>query len=233
MSLKTELTDEISEILKGRWEKREGQQVPEAEDVQLGNHAVKLDATVLYADINDSTGLVKGYKDWFAAEVYKSFLLAACRVIRSEGGTITAFDGDRVMAVFIGGQKNTSAARASLKLNYVVSKILNPSVKSQYPSTAFQLRQAVGIDSSPLFIARTGIRGANDLVWVGRSANYAAKLAGMNDGNFSTFITEAVYKRLNESAKNGGSPTRSMWTKDIWAETGLTIYKSSWWWDVS
>jgi class 3 adenylate cyclase len=232
MPSKDELKAEILKILKGKWERRDGQQVPEAEKIQLGNHAVSLEGTVLYADINDSTDLVNEYKDWFAAEVYKSYLLATCRIIRDDGGTITAFDGDRVMAVYIGKNKNTSAVRSALKINYAVKKIINPAIKAAYPDTAFQLRQAVGIDSSSLFVARTGVRGDNDLVWVGRAANYAAKLSGLGEDRYSAFITEQVYKRLNESAKMGGSPSRLMWEKDIWDETGITIYKSNWWWQI-
>src|SRR5436305_868835 len=82
--------------------------------------AVELDATVLYADLADSTGLVQGYKDWFAAEVYKTYLMAASELIKNNDGTITAFDGDRVMGVFIGGSKNSSAARCALQINHFV-----------------------------------------------------------------------------------------------------------------
>ena len=230
---KAELSTDIAKIFKSKWEKRAGLQVPEAEDIQLGNHAVTLDGTVLYADIDDSTGLVDGYKDFFAAEVYKSYLLAVCRIIRDEGGTVTAFDGDRVMAVFIGTRKNSSATKAALKINYAVKRLINPAIKAQYPNTAFQLKQAVGIDSSALFVARTGIRGANDLVWVGRAANYAAKLCALDDEDNSTFITEAVYSRLSDTTKIGGSPPKSMWVEAIWPETGMNIYKSTWWWEFN
>ena len=48
--------------------------MPDADDLPLKNLAVELDATVLYADLASSTKMVKGYKDWFAAEVYKSYL---------------------------------------------------------------------------------------------------------------------------------------------------------------
>jgi hypothetical protein len=92
----------IDEILTHTWEERKGIKIPNSEDVQLGNHAVNLDGTVLYADLVDSTGLVRGYKNWFAAEIYKMYLMVASELIRNNGGYITAFDGDRVMAVFIG-----------------------------------------------------------------------------------------------------------------------------------
>lgn len=108
-------------------------------------------------------------KDWFAAEVYKSFLHCASIIIRDQGGEITAFDGDRVMAVFIGDNKRTSAAKSALKINYAVTPIINPEIKDKYSDIAYTMRHAVGIDISKVFIARTGVRGANDLVWVGRA----------------------------------------------------------------
>jgi len=146
MSLLVEISDEIQSILDTDWGYRDGNVVPEAEDVQLGNDAVLLDGTVLYADLAKSTHLVKGFKNWFAAEVYKSYLVCACKIIRNNNGEITAFDGDRVMAVFIGDSKNTSAAKTALQINYAVQQVINPKVKEVYPETNYQLRQAVGID---------------------------------------------------------------------------------------
>ena len=44
-----------------------------------------------------------------AAEVYKSYMACAVRIIKDEDGSITAYDGDRVMGIFIGNVKNTTA----------------------------------------------------------------------------------------------------------------------------
>jgi len=73
---------------------------------------VKLDATVLYADMSGSTKLVDAFTSpKFPAEVYKCYLSCAAKIIKAGGGSITAYDGDRVMAVFLGDSKNSSAAR--------------------------------------------------------------------------------------------------------------------------
>lgn len=221
---------EIEQIFKTEWNRREGREVPEADSVQLGNDAIELDGTVLYADMADSTGLVMGYKDWFAAEVYKAYLRGACEIIKNNGGVITAFDGDRVMAVFIGDGKNTFAAKTALQINYLSLNMINPFLKEKYPKSAFQLNQAVGIDTSKLFVARTGVRGANDLVWVGRSANYAAKLCALRVGVYSSFITEEAFNQLHESSKLGGEPKQMMWEKIHWAERGISVYRSHWQW---
>ena len=80
----------------------------------------------------------------------------------------------------------------------------------------------VGIDSSDLFVARTGVRGANDLVWVGRAANYAAKLATLPD-SYPTYITQEVYGGMLEIGRTTSG--RSMWDAVRW-ET-LTIEPST------
>lgn len=230
MALGNDLKSEVSKILKDSWSERAGRVVPESEHVKLGNDAVTLEATVLYADLDESTRLADNYKPQFAAKIYKSFLATAARIIRSEGGSITSFDGDRIMAVFIGQSKNTVAARAALKVNYVAKKIINPAIKSQYPRTDFQIKHVVGVDTSALFVARTGIRGANDLVWVGRAANYAAKLSSRSGP--ATQITADVFNLLKKSSKIG-SDGRNMWQySQAWQIHGKQIYGSDWTWSV-
>ena len=232
MGLLEDIRGEVAAIFAAAWQRRAGRVVPETENVRLGNDAVTLDATVLYADLAKSTALVDEYKDQFAAEIYKSYLVSACRVIRSEHGELVAFDGDRVMAVYFGDGKNSSAARAALKINWTVKNVINPAIKKQYPNTSYTVAHAVGIDTGKLFVARTGIRGSNDLVWVGRAANHAAKLCDLREVGYSSYITDGVYGMLNDAAKYGGSPRQDMWEKRAWTATGRTVYRSSFWWQL-
>jgi class 3 adenylate cyclase len=229
------LTDELAAYAKAThdeaWARRDGQKVPETPDLSLANDGVDLDATVLYADLSDSTGLVRGYKDWFAAAVYKNFLYCASKVIRARGGTITAFDGDRVMGVFIDGSKNSNAVKAALQIRWAVDNILKPAIAAKYPTNTFVLKHKVGIDTSKLLVARTGIRGSNDLVWVGNAANNAAKLASLDEG-YTTYITASSYKMLHDWAKVGGKPERSMWTELPGTHFGLKVYGSGWRWSI-
>jgi class 3 adenylate cyclase len=179
VGLKADLEKEVTAVFKAKWDEREGNVVPDDYSLTLANDAVKLDATVLYADLADSTKMVAGHAAFFAAEMYKTFLHCAAKIIRSEDGVVTAYDGDRVMAVYIGELKNTRAVRSALKINAAVLNIINPSQQAIYTKSAFTLKHVVGVDTSQLFVAKTGVRGANDLVWVGRAANYAAKLSSL------------------------------------------------------
>lgn len=227
LALTEDLTQEIKNIFATSWQERDGQKVPEAEDVKLGNDAVKLQATVLYADLAESTSLVDGYKAWFAAEVYKSYLHCASKIIRAEGGIITAFDGDRVMAVFIGDLRNTAASRSALKINHAVVKIINPAIQAKF-STPYVAKHSVGVDTGTLFVARTGIRGSNDLVWVGRAANYAAKLCSLREANYASYITVDVYNGMADVVKV--SSNRSMSEQTTWPEKKISVYRSGWMW---
>ena len=230
MGLGDDLKSEVRKILKENWSKRAGQVVPESDDLKLGNDAVTLEGTVLYADLDDSTKLVDTMKPWFAAEIYRCYLVCAARIIRSEGGEITSYDGDRIMAVFIGKLKNSNAARTALKINFAVQKIINPAIRKHNPNDNYSINHVVGIDTSSLFVARTGIRGANDLVWVGRAANYAAKLSARSGP--STQITSDVYDRLSKDSKTSESG-QNMWTSTTAAEIGIKrIYTSTWYWGV-
>jgi class 3 adenylate cyclase len=226
----SEIIDEVKAILRGTWKRTNGRTVPDTEELTLtGNHGIEISGAVLYADMTDSTALVDRFRDEFAAEIYKAYLLSACRVIRNSGGEITAFDGDRVMAVFVGDGKNSKAAKCALHMNFMVKEV-NKAIVAQYPNSTFALSHCVGIDTSQLLVARTGIRQYNDLVWVGPAANYAAKLSAMNEPGYPTFIMERVYKLLNETSKYGGSPRKDMWEKRTWTQTGQTIYRSGWSW---
>ena len=108
MALTDDLDLEINGILAQPWSVRDGSVVPETDSVLLAGVAVKLDATMLYADLVDSTALAI-YDRRVAARVFRSFLSCCSRVIRERDGYVRSFDGDRVMAVFVGDFKNTSA----------------------------------------------------------------------------------------------------------------------------
>jgi class 3 adenylate cyclase len=233
MALIDELKSEVKRIFATNWDERDGRVVPEPKDLSLDNQSVKFDrATVLYADLRGSTSLVDTKAYWFSAEVYRTYLYCAARLIRAEGGVITAYDGDRVMALFIGDFQSTSAARCALKINDAVTNIINPTLKAQYPSSSYQVQHVIGIDTSPIHAARIGVRGGNDLVWVGRAANYAAKLANLN-GNRITWITEAVFGKLSKEAKYSSPGGTLMWDQCKWTDMGrITIYGSNWRWTL-
>jgi hypothetical protein len=66
----TDIVSEVQGILRAVWQLDSARTVPELERLRLrGNHGVRIDGTVLYADMTDSTKLVDGFKAELAAEL--------------------------------------------------------------------------------------------------------------------------------------------------------------------
>ncbi len=235
MTLVDALDQQVSSILSQSGLVVDGRSVPSTEDVGLAAGGTKLDATVLYADLSESSKLATEFHQKTAARVIRSFLYCMSRLIAEHQGTVTSFDGDRVMGVFIGDAKNTQAATCGLKMNYAVSKIIGPKVEAHFASLreeGFQISHCVGIDSSSVLAIRAGQRGSNDIVWVGRAPNLAAKLSELREDPFRTYISGEVFDVMNESAKFGGTPQQLMWRERSYQFVGepITVHSSSWTW---
>lgn len=235
MALSDDLSSDVQDILDIPWNQRHGNVVPTSSSVVLAGGAIELQATFLYADLANSSRLAKILDRRIAAKVMKAFLATTARLVRHNGGTIVSFDGDRILGVFIGGSKNSSAAKCALQINYAVTKVIRPRFKKKYSwsdGRALWISHGAGIDTGAVLVVRAGARGDNDLIWVGRAPNLAAKLSDVRDRPHSTFITAAVYDSLNNSSKFSSDGRKNMWDKrhrDFLGDA-ITVYRSSWYW---
>lgn len=235
MALSDDLANDVQGIINKHWSTRTGQKVPSSTDVALAGGAVELDATFLYADMAHSSKMAKELDRRIAAKILKSFLATTARLVRYHAGTIVSFDGDRILGVFMGNSKNTSAATCALQIKYTVQQIIRPKFEAKYGSVknaSFTIGHGVGVDSGTVLAVRAGARGDNDLIWIGRAPNFAAKLSDLRESPHHTFITATVYNQLNESAKYGGTDKRDMWERRTWKflDESITVYRSSWHW---
>ena len=225
MTLRNNLNSQVRQILREQWSINPSRGAPNLDDLNLNNDGVTINATVLYADLDESTKLVDQHEEVFAAQMYKTYLACAARIVSSEQGTITAYDGDRIMAVYTGRRTAHRAVRTALKISYAVREIINPAIREIKPNSQFVMKQACGVDHSKLLVTRTGPRSANDLVWVGRAANHAAKLSSREAP--ATHITSTVFGQLPEDLKVSKSG-QTIWTQKTAPEIGnRRIYTST------
>jgi len=91
VGLKADMEKEVADVFAGKWQERDGNVVPEDDSLTLSNDAVKIEATVLYADLADSTKLVDGNAAFFE-DLHDLF-------IAERAPCILAFDqlGDRAL----------------------------------------------------------------------------------------------------------------------------------------
>lgn len=233
MGLAENVDAEVCGTLSKEWNIRNGLVVPVSSDIALAGGGVRLDAAILYADLAGSTKLVMSLDKRVTARLFKSFLGASSRIIRHFGGEIRSFDGDRVMGIFLGDNKESVATKVALKINALVLDVLRPRFKAKYDVFAngtHTIAHCCGVDTSEVLVVRAGVRNDNDLTWIGRAPNVAAKLSNIRNASVQTFITSTVLARLDSPSRF--SKGTDMWKAYTWNEVeGISsVYGSSYKW---
>lgn len=215
MSWVETLTNEVEEVLDIDWDPRDGNVVPESEDLTLTEEAVKINATFLYADLAGSSKIARICPWGTTAKIIKAYLNICIRLIRSYEGEVRSFDGDRVMGVFIGSYKNTNATKCAKEIDWVVENILNPKTQDKFKSVKennIHIKHCIGIDTGQAVAVRTGIRDNNDLIWIGRAPSLAAKLSDIRNYPYALYVTKACYDKIDDNDK-----------QTTWESTTVTI----------
>jgi class 3 adenylate cyclase len=231
MALVDDISKDVDGVLSEPWALRDGEVVPATANVALAGGGVKLDATMLYADLADSTEIAM-WDRRVAARLCKAFLACSSRLIRAQGGEVRSCDGDRVMDVFLGNTKNTSAAKCALEVNWTFLKVIKPKFEANYESLrdgTHKLAHCTGVDTSEVLVVRAGIRNNNDLIWIGSAPNVAAKMSAFREAPYFSFITGAVYDKLADEAKLSNGT--NMWEERSWKAGPIQrVFRSSWTW---
>ncbi len=240
MTLKEEVDAAVGDLAKA-WsvvtQQSGSTNVPDT-DTLVGTTAKKISATYLYTDIRNSSGLIKVSPAGTVASVMAAFLKVSVRIIRHYDGHIRSFDGDRVMGVFTGPDKQSRAATAALKINYAVRKVLDEKIQSQFGSiqrSDWSLRQMTGIATGDALLVKVGIRNNADILSAGIAPNLAAKLSDLrlSNGSIATAIGKATYESLGDSAKF--SKGVNMWAGPFSIDMGggsYSYYTSTYRWAV-
>lgn len=227
------LNDRVDTLFGTTFNEREGRVVPTTADVALKDGAVKIDATFLYADLAGSAKLSSVCPWSTTAKIIRAFLDCSTRLIVKHGGEIRSFDGDRVMGVFIGDAKNSSAAICGREIHWAVRKIISPKARAKFDSVKnndIEIRSCSGVDTGNVRAVRSGVRDNNDLIWIGKAASFAAKLSDVRDTGYQTYISSRVYNKLNDKAKQDGDGNNA-WSTATFSFAGTTenVYKSNHW----
>ncbi|ADT99170.1 adenylate/guanylate cyclase domain-containing protein [Mycolicibacterium gilvum] len=231
----------VNEIFKAAWNIAPGIAVPKTEDIVLKNGGRLLDATYAYADLGGSTKLIQSnlYKET-VAKIIRAYINSATRIFRQYDGKIRSFDGDRVMAIFVGEDKNTRATRAALAINWAVEEIIPEAIKTSWSDGQdfCKITHRVGIDTGEALIVRGGVRDNNDLISIGSAPNVAAKLSDLKDG-YAIYIAKAVRDDLDDevvSFANANGTVSNIWYRfphaKLIGDNSIVIYGTKAYWGL-
>ncbi len=238
MSIRDELIAARDSIVHADFAQRTGSVVPNTSDVGY-DQAVKLDATYLYSDMVNSSGLRAACPPTTVGKVLRLYLDLSVRITRSQQGHIRSFDGDRVMGIFIGADRADRAVKAALQILWACDELIQPEISGRYKSiqkSGWRLKPASGVASSSALLVRGGVRrSSSDLVSIGVAPNLAAKLSDIRSSPYQTRIGKGTYAMLSDSLKRGAKGNLDMWDGVYslkMANQPFEYYRSSYRWRV-
>lgn len=242
MSFSTDLEEMVSGYLTGGYETYEPRGVPYPENIALGNKAAKLEATTLFIDVRQSSDITNAFRRQTAAKMMKSYFDGAVRIVNKNDGQVRSFNGDGLLAIFVGDLRSSNAVKAAMQVEYFVKMTLRPKFERYFGSNETALGQALdfdvgcGLDDGEIFAVRVGIRGTNDVAWVGRCTNTSSKLASSVSTPHNIAVTAEVYSRITNDRKYAPSSGTHMWSEERTKSIGGTdrvVRTSSYGWKPS
>jgi adenylate cyclase len=202
------------------------------DDLRLGG--VRLEGTVLFADLRGFTGLAETIDAERVIDVLNRYLTEMSDAILDHGGTLVSYMGDGIMAVFGAPIEQTDHADRALA---AAREMLGPRrerfnawIRSEgLHDEGFHM--GVGLCSGPVMSGNVGSERRLEYTAVGDTTNTAARLEGMTKGTpHQLFLADATRQALTRTtdglAEVGELPVRGRQaTLKVWTapETDVAL----------
>ena len=202
MGLKDDIVNRIDTYIQGEYDIQDTRRIPTAQDLGFRRHGRIVETAILYADLRGSSEVTERHRRHTTARIFKSFLYAMARIARSHGGEIRSFDGDRIMVVFPPDPSDENAVcdtavKSGTEMAWFFDEVLVPKLRRYDGSLDF----GIGIAFSPMLTVRVGLSrnpDNNDIIFIGRAANLAAKLSDKAKSPNYVWIDHETYRRLDD-----------------------------------
>ncbi len=178
-----------------------GDVLARADGTRLGGK--REEVTVLFSDIRGFTTFSESRPPEEVIEILNRYLTEMTEAILNNGGTLSAFIGDGIMAVFGAPiEQDDHAERALRAAREMLGSRLeafNAWVAEAKKDTD-PFRMGVGLNSGPVMVGMVGSERRLDYTAIGDTVNTSARLEGMTKGTpHSLFVAESTRQRLHGS----------------------------------
>ena len=175
------------------------EQVVARADDNLRLGAVERDCTVLFSDLRGFTSFSEKQPAQRVIEVVNCYLNEMTEAILDSGGTLIAYMGDGIMAVFGAPlEQDDHADRALAAATLMIGPRLerfNAWLSEQGHDHTFAM--GVGINSGPVMAGNIGSEKRVEYTALGDTTNTASRLEGMTKGSgHMLFIAETTRERM-------------------------------------
>ncbi len=169
------------------------------EDLRFGG--VRRECTVLFSDLRGFTSFAEELEPERVIEVLNRYLEAMSDVIMNEGGTLVAYMGDGIMAVFGAPVEQEDHADRALAAAREMLRVRLPEfnewLRGQGLGEGFAM--GIGINSGTVMSGQVGSERRIEYTAIGDTTNTAARLEGMTKGSgHELFVADSTKVALRD-----------------------------------
>lgn len=176
------------------------QVLADAEGVRLGG--VRGEATVMFSDLRGFTSFSETLEPERVIESLNRYLTEMSEAILDHGGTLVAYMGDGIMAVFGAPLKQEDHADRALEAaRDMLARMdgFNGWLREQELHDGFKM--GIGLNSGPVMSGNVGSERRLEYTALGDTTNTAARLEGMTKGTpHQLYISETTRQALTRPA---------------------------------
>lgn len=193
------------------------------EDLRFGG--VRRECTVLFSDLRGFTSFAEELEPERVIEVLNRYLEAMSDAIMNEGGTLVAYMGDGIMAVFGAPVEQEDHADRALAAAREMLRVRLPEfnewLRGQGLGEGFAM--GIGVNSGTVMSGQVGSERRIEYTAIGDTTNTAARLEGMTKGSgHEVFVADSTKVALRgdgveleivgEHEVRGRTHTITVWT---------------------
>jgi adenylate cyclase len=176
------------------------QVLADAEGVRLGG--VRSEATVMFSDLRGFTSFSETLDPERVIEALNLYLTEMSEAILNHGGTLVAYMGDGIMAVFGAPLQQADHADRALEASREMLRRLdgfNAWLREQGLHDGFKM--GIGLNSGPVMSGNVGSERRLEYTALGDTTNTAARLEGMTKGTpHQLYLADTTYQALTRPA---------------------------------
>jgi adenylate cyclase len=157
------------------------QVLQDAEGVRLGG--VRGEATVMFSDLRGFTSFAETLQPEQVIDALNRYLTAMSEAILDHGGTLVAYMGDGIMAVFGAPlQQDDHADRALAAARDMLARLEGFNGWLQEAELHQGFKMGIGLNTGPVMSGNVGSERRLEYTALGDTTNTAARLEGMTKG---------------------------------------------------
>ena len=165
-------------------------------DLRLGG--VRLVSTVMFSDLRGFTTFAEKREPEEVIEILNRYLTLMSDAILDHGGTLVAYMGDGIMAVFgapIGSGDHADRALAASRSMLARMDEFNAWMREQGHGDGFKM--GIGLNSGEVMSGNVGSDRRLEYTAIGDTTNTAARLEAMTKGTpYQLFVSGSTYEQL-------------------------------------